>query len=97
MKRIKTFLDPEMEAKGFDRILSRVEVRLKDGTVLKKNSGPYKGGPQNPLSETELDQKFRICAGLALKQEKVSQALALLKEMERIENIKVLVSALVAN
>ena len=94
MKRIKIFLDPEIEAKGYAQILCRVEVRLKDGRILEKDSGPYKGGPDNPLSEEELDEKFNSCAGLALPEKKVFQALHLLKEIEKLPDIRFLIPTL---
>jgi len=94
MKRIKTFLDPEIEAKGFNQILSRIEVKLKDGRMLKKDSGPYKGGPEKPLSEAELDEKFIACAGIALPGEKTSQALNLLKQIEELQDIRFLIHSL---
>jgi len=94
MKWIKTVFDPEIEAKGYAKILSRLEVRLKDGRILKKNSSPYKGGPENPLSEAELDEKFSTCAELALPREKFSQALDLLKEIEKLQDIRLLIPTL---
>ncbi len=95
MKRVKTVLDPEIEARGYAKILSRVEVRLKDGRVLKKDSGPYKGGPENPLSEAELDEKFSVCAGLVLPDEKIARALELLKDIKRLEDVGKLIPALI--
>jgi 2-methylcitrate dehydratase PrpD len=94
MKRVKTIHDPEIEAKGFAKILSRLEVRLKDGRTLKKDSDPYKGGPENPLSDAELDEKFSTCAELALPREKNSGALHLLKEIENLQDIRVLIPLL---
>jgi 2-methylcitrate dehydratase PrpD len=94
MKRIRISLDPEIEAAGYEKIQSRIEVRLKDGRVLKKDSGPYKGGPENPLSETELEEKFGACAELAISSQKVSQALQLLKNIETVKDINMLIPAL---
>lgn len=94
MNRIKTILDPEIEAKGFAKILSRVEVKLKDGRILKKDSGPYKGGPENPLSESELNEKFGTCAELALPKDKVFRALELLKTIEELQDIRLLIPTL---
>jgi 2-methylcitrate dehydratase PrpD len=94
MKRIKISLDPEIEAAGYAKIQSRIELRLKDGRILKKDSGPYKGGPENPLSEGELEEKFSACAELALPPRKVSQLLQLLKKIEAVKDIKILIPAL---
>jgi 2-methylcitrate dehydratase PrpD len=94
MHRIKISLDPDIEAAGYAKIQSRIEVRLKDGRILKKDSGPYKGGPENPLSEAELEKKFSACAELALPPLKVSQSLQLLKNIETVRDIGILVREL---
>ncbi len=77
--------------------MSRIEVKLKDGKILKKDSGPYKGGPEKPLSEVELDEKFGACAGLVLPEEKALQALNLLKQIEKLQDIRFLVHSLLAD
>jgi 2-methylcitrate dehydratase PrpD len=97
MKRIKTFVDPEIEAKGYNQILSRIEVRRKDGRMLKKDSGPYKGGPEKPLSEAELDEKFSTCAGLVLPGEKAVRALNLLKQIEKLQDVRILIHSLLSD
>jgi 2-methylcitrate dehydratase PrpD len=94
MKRIKTFLDPEIEASGYNQISSRIEVKRKDGRILKKDSGPYKGGPERPLSEAELGEKFGACAGLVLPAEKTYQALNLMKQIEKLQDIRFLIHSL---
>ena len=94
MKNVTTVFDPEIEARGHAKILSRVEVRLKDGRVLRKDSGPYKGGPENPLTEAELDEKFMTCASLALPRRKIEQSLGLLKRMKELADVRKLIPAL---
>jgi 2-methylcitrate dehydratase PrpD len=95
MRQVKTILDPEIEARGYTKIMSRVEVRLRDGRVLQKDSGPYKGGPENPLTDAELEKKFVSCAELALPRENVYQGLELIRGIEKIENVRLLTAALV--
>jgi len=94
MKRITTILDPEIEAKGYEKILSRVEVKLNDGRVLKKESSPYKGGPENPLSDEELYEKFYSCAGFVLPKERIIHVHQLLKGIEDLRDIRSLILAL---
>jgi 2-methylcitrate dehydratase PrpD len=97
MKRIKTFLDPEIEATGYNQISSRIEVKRKDGRILRKDSGPYKGGPERPLSEAELDRKFGDCAGLVLPTEKTYQALNLMRQIEKLQDIRFLIHSLLSD
>ncbi len=45
MSRVETILDPDIEAMGFDKIRSTVEVDLEDGTQLvQKAAERYRGG-----------------------------------------------------
>jgi 2-methylcitrate dehydratase PrpD len=61
-KRITTELDPEIEKLGFDKMRSRIVIRLKNGrTVEGWADERYRGGPENPLSDAELEAKVRSC------------------------------------
>jgi 2-methylcitrate dehydratase PrpD len=97
MKRIKTYLNPDIESEGYDRILSIVEVKLADGKTLTKESGPYRGPPQNPLTEGELSEKFRECGELVLDDNKTSQALNLISSIEELANMGKLVELFVSD
>jgi 2-methylcitrate dehydratase PrpD len=65
-RRITTQLDPEIEARGWDIIRSRIEITLKDGTKLIEWANErYRGGPDNPMSDKDLEAKAAACtAGL---------------------------------
>src|SRR5262249_34406229 len=59
---ITTDLDPEIEKMGFDKMRSRIVIRLKTGrTVEGWADERYRGGPENPLSDTDLEAKVRSC------------------------------------
>ena len=61
-KRITTELDPEIEKMGFDKMRSRIAIRLKDGRQVEGWADErYRGGPENPLSDAELEAKTRSC------------------------------------
>jgi 2-methylcitrate dehydratase PrpD len=61
-RRITSELDPEIEKMGFDKMRSRIAIRLKDGcTVEGWADERYRGGPENPLSDAELESKLRSC------------------------------------
>lgn len=65
-RRICTKLDPAIEAQGFDKMRSRIAIRMKDGREYSGRADErYRGGPENPLSDKELEQKVRsCCAGI---------------------------------
>lgn len=61
-ERITTELDPEIEKMGFDKMRSRIVIKLKNGkTVEGWADERYRGGPDNPLSDTDLEEKVRSC------------------------------------
>lgn len=59
-QRCETVLDPGIEAQGFDRIRSRIEVETRDGRLLSATADErYRGGPDLPMTDVELEQKLR--------------------------------------
>jgi 2-methylcitrate dehydratase PrpD len=61
-RRIRTELDPAIEAQGTDKIRSRIEVETRDGRKLVAWADErYRGGPDNPMSDADLEGKFRAC------------------------------------
>jgi 2-methylcitrate dehydratase PrpD len=61
-QRISTEFDPEIERMGFDKMRSRIVMRLKDGRTLEGWADErYRGGPENPISDSELEAKVRSC------------------------------------
>jgi 2-methylcitrate dehydratase PrpD len=61
-RRISTELDPEIERMGFDKMRSRIVIRLKGGRTIEGWADErYRGGPENPLSDADLEAKVRSC------------------------------------
>jgi 2-methylcitrate dehydratase PrpD len=63
MRKVERILDPEIEARGFEKIRSTVEVDLQDGRTLVEHADErYRGGPDRPFTRDELFEKFSECA-----------------------------------
>ena len=61
-RRIETRLDAEIEAMGFDKMRSNIEIKLKDESSVRASADErYRGGPENPLTDHELETKVRGC------------------------------------
>jgi 2-methylcitrate dehydratase PrpD len=61
-KRITTELDSAIEKMGFDKMRSRIAIKLKDGKQVEGWADErYRGGPENPLTDTEVEVKARSC------------------------------------
>ncbi|HEX7230624.1 MAG TPA: MmgE/PrpD family protein, partial [Candidatus Binatia bacterium] len=69
-RKITTELDAGIEKLGFDKMRSRIEVRLNDGSRVEGWAGEhYRGGPENPLSDAEVEAKVRSCCEGVLADE----------------------------
>ena len=95
MRRCETVLDPEIEAKGFEKIRSTVEVDLQDGRTLVQHADErYRGGPDRPFTREELLEKFTECAELVLPPAAMNDTVAMVESLETVSDITALVRAL---
>lgn len=70
-RRIETRFDAEIEAKGFDKMRSSIEIQLKDGSAVSGDADErYRGGPENPLTQEEVEAKARNCCEGTLTDER---------------------------
>jgi 2-methylcitrate dehydratase PrpD len=87
-ERIETRFDPAIEAMGWDKIRSRIEVVRTDGSRLERWADErYRGGPDNPLSDRELEGKFRDCAGGLIEEERIGAIFELVWGLDRLEDV----------
>lgn len=92
--KISTHVDPNINAMGFDLIRSRVEISLKSGTVLTAEADTrYRGGPDLPMSDAELEDKFRLCCD---RVEPSVQNLILknIRDLSQLSDVRELLDAL---
>lgn len=83
-RKIETLLDPDIESLGFDRIRSRIEVETSDGRILAHEADEnYRGGPHNPLSNAEVENKFRDCAAGLLNEERCQRVFDVVWNLEK--------------
>jgi 2-methylcitrate dehydratase PrpD len=69
-RKIITEFDPEIEKMGFDKMRSRITIRLKDNRAVEGWADErYRGGPDNPMTDRELENKARSCCDGVLDQE----------------------------
>ena len=95
MSRVDLSFDQAIEARGFDKMRSVVEVDLKDGRKLVQPSDDrYRGGPERPFTRAELHDKFADCAGLFLPPARIRRALELIESLDEIKNVRELTRAL---
>ena len=76
---------------------ARIEVRLRDGSVLRGETTVPRGNASNPLGDEELEAKFLECAGLGLGNDRALTALDLIRRFEQLGDVRELTEKLVAN
>ena len=95
MAKVTTVLDPEIEAKGWEKIRSTVEVDLEDGrTLVQAADERYRGGPDHPFTREDLLGKFTDCASLVLSEQGMTDVITKVEAIEQLPDIAALVRAL---
>jgi len=73
----------------------RMEVTTVSGQRLVAHTAYPKGHQRNPLSDADVEAKFRRLAGAVLPEQQCSTALELLWRVERLPNLQALFDILV--
>ncbi len=95
MPRVTNVFDQKIEAQGFDKIRSVIEIDLTDGrTIVQASDDRYRGGPEKPFTREELREKFTDCAQLTLGTTAITRALEVIENVDRIKDVTELVRAL---
>jgi 2-methylcitrate dehydratase PrpD len=95
-KRTDLINDPEIDARGWDLIRSRIEVETKDGrTLVQWADEKYRGGPLNPISDADLEGKFRMCAEGAIAAAAQDRLLETVADLDRVANAATLAELMV--
>ena len=88
MPRVAMRVDEELGLGRPSLTQARVTVRLRDGRTVSACADGARGYPNRPASAAELDGKFISCATRVLHEEAAGRALAVLRALERLENIR---------
>ena len=95
MALVERVLDPEIEALGFEKIRSTVEVDLHDGRTLVEHADErYRGGPDRPFTREELYEKFSECAALVLSPDTLIAAFDMIHIIDELPDMTDLVGLL---
>jgi 2-methylcitrate dehydratase PrpD len=87
-RRVETAHDPEIEARGLDKIRSRLVVEARDGRRFEREAGEaYRGGPDNPLTDRQVEEKFEDCAQGLLDEERIREVERRVWALEEQSNV----------
>jgi 2-methylcitrate dehydratase PrpD len=83
MPKVRMFVHPEQTTReSLPNKFSEVTIKLVGGTTLVRRIDQAKGQPRNPLTDAELEVKFRDAAGRALPADRVEALLAAVQTLE---------------
>jgi len=89
IERIDFDVDPEAEAAGYEKMTTIVEVELVDGRALRGRADFGKGSPADPMSDAELEAKFRDCAAWGgLTEQDASSVAGLIWLIEELGDVR---------
>ncbi|GAB4359448.1 MAG: MmgE/PrpD family protein [Kiloniellaceae bacterium] len=94
-QKVETAFDQQIEDMGWERIRSKVVVETKDGRTLERWADEnYRGSPHNPLSDAEVEGKFRDCAAGLLDEARVDAVLRSIWDCDSLDDTGVLLEQL---
>jgi len=85
--RVRMTVDPQIDARGYEKVRSRLVVRLRDGReIVHDVDERYRGGPERPFTDAELEAKFGACVEGKLDEAKARALLAFLWSLDSRSN-----------
>jgi 2-methylcitrate dehydratase PrpD len=96
-KKVKFVRSSEMEKKHHYRaqppfvLPGGLTIKMRDGRECSAEVENPKGMPENPMSQEELTNKFRVQARMALHRHEVEDVISSIMKMEKIRNVRSLV------
>jgi 2-methylcitrate dehydratase PrpD len=89
MPKVCMFVHPEQTTReSLPNKFSEVTVKLTDGRTLVRRVDQAKGQPRNPLTDAELEVKFRDAAGRVLPGDRVEALLGAVQKLEAAPDVR---------
>jgi 2-methylcitrate dehydratase len=86
MEKIQVVADARLNNQYPAAIPNLIEITLRDGTVQTRQVDYPRGHPKNPMTDTEVEEKFaKLCDGLLTKR-RIRQVLDRLWELEKMKD-----------
>jgi 2-methylcitrate dehydratase PrpD len=86
-EKVKLEVDQDMEMYFPERALSRVTVTTIKGDSFNAFEETTLGDWNNPLSDKQMEDKFRIYAGQILSDHRLEQIMEMVQSLETLESV----------
>ena len=95
IEKIDYGVHPEVEAAGYEKMTTLIDIELTDGRRISGRADFGKGSPANPMSDDELANKFRECAAWGrLPKANAEKVIAAVFNLEKLKNVRELTKLL---
>jgi len=91
--KVKVLVNPELKESGAFLPL-KMEVKMKNGKVYRKQINALRGSPEKPMSMEECIEKFNKCVKHSIKQlspEKQKKIVEMISQLEKLDDISKLI------
>jgi len=78
--------------RSFDNTTAELTIRTRKGPLYTKKILTPRGDPRNPLSFSQLEQKFKKLGETVLSEEKINKLLTHIQSLEKLEDMNHLIS-----
>ncbi|TMI25836.1 MmgE/PrpD family protein [Candidatus Bathyarchaeota archaeon] len=95
LKKVTVAEDKDLTAMYPEAVANRVTVKLSSGKVVSKQVNYHKGHPKNPMSDQDVEKKFRTLTKRQLSENQAKRALNILWTLEKVNDVSKLFSTLV--
>jgi 2-methylcitrate dehydratase PrpD len=85
-KRVSVEVDPELTGARLGAAI--VEVELANGSKIRRRVDHPKGHPENPLSQTELEEKFRSLVSPVLNEADATCLIEMTRDLENLSQLE---------
>ncbi len=95
--KIRVFPDPAIAKRN--PLATKIDVRMKDGTVYHRRVDFPRGEPENPLTKEEHLEKFRDCVsygGKPLPKENIERIISLVDGLQEVKDVRTLIPLLIS-
>jgi 2-methylcitrate dehydratase PrpD len=86
--KVRFAIDPEIEQIYPRAFPGRVSIRLRDGRTVEHYVPGPKGSPENPMTLTEVAEKFHMLVDPVLGRDRAERLTALVADIETLENVQ---------
>jgi 2-methylcitrate dehydratase len=90
----KVVLEPDPQLEGFS-YSGIVEITTKRGEKFRRQVLQPKGHPMNPMTDADVEEKFRSMAGKFMGEKQIRQVIDTINNLDAVDNIGELIGLLV--